>query len=126
MARIVGIVRSASAIAPWGTFLSFNLQNALTAAAKNAFSDKRKWWTHSRIYLSTVAVATINQLLETLLAPENPIESALVANIHTVMAIWMMTNGLPCFREQVMNMEKNMELVRSIKKIGTIAIEYRK
>jgi hypothetical protein len=66
------------------------------------------------------------QLLETLLAPENPIESALVANIHTVMAIWMMTNGLPCFREQVMNMEKNMELVRSIKKIGTIAIEYRK
>jgi hypothetical protein len=120
MARIVGIVRSASAIAPWGTFLSFNLQNALTAAAKNAFSDKRKWWTHSRIYLSTVAVATINQLLETLLAPENPIESALVANIHTVMAIWMMTNGLPCFREQV------IWLVLSIKKIGTIAIEYRK
>ena len=71
MARIVGIVRSASAIAPWGTFLSFNLQNALTAAAKNAFSDKRKWWTRSRIYLSTVAVATINQLLETLLAPES-------------------------------------------------------
>ena len=45
-----------------------------------------------------------------------PIESALVAKIHTVMAIWMMTNGLPCFRGQVMNMEKNMELVRSIPK----------
>ena len=43
-----------------------------------------------------------------------PIESALVAKIHTFMAIWMMTNGLPCFRGQVMNMEKNMELVRSI------------
>ncbi|CAJ1953853.1 unnamed protein product [Cylindrotheca closterium] len=30
MAKIVGIVRSASEIAPWGNFLSFNLQNALT------------------------------------------------------------------------------------------------
>jgi hypothetical protein len=70
MAKIVGIVRSASEIAPWGNFLSFNLQNALTQAAKNAFSDKRSWWTRSRIYLSRVAVATINQMLETLLEPE--------------------------------------------------------
>jgi hypothetical protein len=51
--------------------LSFNLQNALTQAAKNAFSDKRSWWTRSCIYLSRVAVATIHQILETLLEPED-------------------------------------------------------
>ena len=45
-----------------------------------------------------------------------PIESALMAKIHSVMAIWMITNGLPCFRGQAMNMEKNMELARSIPK----------
>ncbi|CAJ1940572.1 unnamed protein product [Cylindrotheca closterium] len=61
----------ASEIAPWGNFLSFNLQNVLTQAAKNAFSDKRSWWTCSRIYLLRVAVATIHQMLETLLAPED-------------------------------------------------------
>ena len=70
MARVVGIVRSASEIAPWGTFLSFNLQNALTTAARNAFSDRRSWWTRSRIYLSSVAISTIRQLLATLLLPE--------------------------------------------------------
>ena len=71
MAKIVGIVRSASEIAPWGYFLSFNLQNALTLAANNAFSEKRSWWTRSRIYLSSVAIATIHQMLETLLEPED-------------------------------------------------------
>jgi len=70
MAKIVGIVRSASEIAPWGYFLSFNLQNALTLAAKNAFSEKHSWWTRSRIYLSSVAIATIHQMLETFLEPE--------------------------------------------------------
>ena len=43
-----------------------------------------------------------------------PIESALVAKIHTVMGIWMMTNGQPRFQGQVVNMEKNMELVQSL------------
>mmetsp|Transcript_4851 Transcript_4851/g.11525 ORF Transcript_4851/g.11525 Transcript_4851/m.11525 type:complete len:935 (-) Transcript_4851:1191-3995(-) len=71
MARIVGIVRSASEIAPWGNFLSFNLQNSLIAASKNAFSTKRKWWNRAKIYLTPVAVSTINQLMETLLAPED-------------------------------------------------------
>jgi len=51
--------------------LSFNLQNALTLAANNAFSEKRSWWTRSRIYLSSVAIATIHQMLETLLEPED-------------------------------------------------------
>ena len=70
MARFVGVIRSASDIAPWGTFLSFNLQNSLTAAARNAFSPGQKWWTRHRIYLSKIALATIHQIRETLLAPE--------------------------------------------------------
>ena len=70
MAHIIGVVRSAAEIAPWGNFLSFNLQNSLTAASRNAFSTRRSWWTRTNIYLSSVAVATIEQLLETLLEPE--------------------------------------------------------
>ena len=73
MAHIVGVIRSASSIAPWGTFLSFNLQNALNNAARHAFSTGRTWWTRAWIYLSKVAIATIHQLLETLLEPEDSI-----------------------------------------------------
>jgi hypothetical protein len=71
MARIVGVVRSASDVAPWGTFLSFNLENALQKAAANGDSTQRQWWTRTRIYLSPIAVATIKQIMETLLVPEN-------------------------------------------------------
>jgi hypothetical protein len=71
MARIVGVIRSASEVAPWGTFLSFNLENALQTAAAKGDSTKKQWWTRTRIYLSPIAVATIKQIMETLLVPEN-------------------------------------------------------
>jgi hypothetical protein len=71
MARVVGVVRSASEVAPWGTFLSFNLENALQKAAANGDSTKRQWWTRTRIYLSKIAVDTMRQIMETLLVPEN-------------------------------------------------------
>eukprot|EP00980_Cylindrotheca_fusiformis_P008874 scaffold1899_cov112-Cylindrotheca_fusiformis.AAC.1 len=75
MAHIIGVVRSASEVAPWGNFLSFNLDNALTAAAAKARQAKKKtgskWWRSQRIFLSKVAVATIRQLLETLLGEQN-------------------------------------------------------
>ena len=67
MARIIGIVHSASEIAPWGNFLSFNLQNSLTKAARKATGNLRAWYTRTRIYLSQTAVRTIEKLLETLL-----------------------------------------------------------
>eukprot|EP00980_Cylindrotheca_fusiformis_P020539 scaffold7616_cov169-Cylindrotheca_fusiformis.AAC.1 len=71
MAHIVGVVRSASQVAPWGNFLSFNLENALIAAerqAKQRDDDEpgRRWWQNCRIFLSKVAIGTIRQLLETL------------------------------------------------------------
>jgi hypothetical protein len=68
MAKLTGILRSASSVSPWGTFLSFNLQNALTQASKHAFSSERAWWNRGKIRISAVATATINQLMETLLA----------------------------------------------------------
>eukprot|EP00980_Cylindrotheca_fusiformis_P022693 scaffold9588_cov76-Cylindrotheca_fusiformis.AAC.1 len=75
MAHIVGVVRSASEVAPWGNFLSFNLDNALTAAAQRAREAKKetggKWWRTHRIFLSKVAVATIRQLLETLIGEQH-------------------------------------------------------
>ena len=71
MARIVGVVRSASEVAPWGTFLSFNLQNSLTEAVQNIPATSLKtWYGKKRIYLSTVAVRTMEQLLETLLVED--------------------------------------------------------
>ena len=71
MAHLVGVVRSASEVAPWGTFLSFNLQNALTKAARNANNPKRTWYSRSKIYLSATAVATLKQLSETLLCDDD-------------------------------------------------------
>jgi hypothetical protein len=71
MARIVGVVRSASEVAPWGTFLSFNLENALQKAAAKGDSTNRQWWKRTRIFLSKIAVATMRQIMETLLVPEN-------------------------------------------------------
>jgi hypothetical protein len=71
MARIVGVVRSASEVAPWGTFLSFNLENALQQAAAHGDSTNRQWWKRARIFLSKIAVATMRQIMETLLVPEN-------------------------------------------------------
>ena len=69
MASIIGTLSSAANVGSWGVFLSFNLQNALTKAARNAFSTKRTWWTRAKIYLSKIAIATIKQLMETLLVP---------------------------------------------------------
>ena len=70
MAHIVGVVQLTSLVAPWGTFLSFNLKNALTKACQKGDSTKRSWWTRHRIYLSKMAIATISQLMDTLLIPE--------------------------------------------------------
>eukprot|EP00980_Cylindrotheca_fusiformis_P016484 scaffold4912_cov113-Cylindrotheca_fusiformis.AAC.1 len=73
MGHIIGVVRSASQVAPWGNFLSFNLENALIAAQAQARKrdeePDRQWWQHSRIFLSKVAIGTIMQLLETLVGP---------------------------------------------------------
>ena len=56
-----------------------------------------------------------------------PIESALVAKIHTVMAIWMMTNGLPCFGGQVMNMEIYMgSIPKAAKSLSEIRLHLKK
>jgi hypothetical protein len=62
MAHIVGVIRSASDVAPWGTFLSFNLENALQKAAATGDSTKKQWWKRTTIYLSKVAVATMKQI----------------------------------------------------------------
>ena len=70
MAHLVGVVRSASEVAPWGTFLSFNLQNALTKAAQNAKKPDRTLYSKHKIYLSNTAVQTLTQLTETLLDPD--------------------------------------------------------
>ena len=57
-------------VSPWGTFLSFNLQNSLYQASQLARSTNRSWWNRNKIMLSPIACGTISQLLETLVGEE--------------------------------------------------------
>ena len=70
VAHVIGVVRSASQVAPYGTFLSFNLENNLYAKMKTGNSTKKMWWRTARVYLNTIAIATMHQLMDTLLEPE--------------------------------------------------------
>lgn len=70
---VLGVVRSTFAIAPWGTFLSFNFENSLQAVATAGDSTKCQLWKKYHIYLLVRCCKgkTIWQLLETLLVPES-------------------------------------------------------
>jgi hypothetical protein len=69
-ASILGKLRSAIQISPWGVFLSFSLATNLKRAGKNAYSSTRSWWSKGKIRLNSSAIQDIKLLLETLLAPE--------------------------------------------------------
>lgn len=67
LARVIGIVRSASSIAPWGTFLSFHLDNSLQEAVKRAQAHANvRWWRKGKIRLPHESLITMRQLMETL------------------------------------------------------------
>ena len=70
MSHLLGVVRSASEVAPWGVFLSFNLQNALTSAARKARKANRKWYNRHHIHLSVTVIRTLRQIRDTLLCDD--------------------------------------------------------
>jgi hypothetical protein len=49
VASILGKLRSAIQISPWGVFLSFSLACNPTRAARNAMSSTRSWWSKGKI-----------------------------------------------------------------------------
>jgi hypothetical protein len=70
MASIIGKLRSAIAISPWGTYLSFSMATNLTRASRNAFRTTRSWWSRAKIRINKTITRDMRLLLETLLAPE--------------------------------------------------------
>jgi hypothetical protein len=70
MASIIGKLRSAIAISPWGTYLSFSMATNLTRASRNAFRTTRSWWSKAKIRINKTIIRDMHLLLETLLAPE--------------------------------------------------------
>jgi hypothetical protein len=73
VASILGKLRSAIQISPWGVFLSFSLAATLKSAARIAFSTTRSWWSKGKIWVDSTALRDICLLMETLLAPnEDP------------------------------------------------------
>jgi hypothetical protein len=70
-ASILGKLRSAIQISPWGVFLSFSLTANLKQACRNAYGSTHSWWSKGKIRLNSSApLRNIRLLLETLLAPE--------------------------------------------------------
>lgn len=67
IAQVIGIVQSAAEVAPWGFFLSFNLDNTLTAASRKGYLLSKIWWKKYGMIVPKSAIATMHQLLETLL-----------------------------------------------------------
>jgi hypothetical protein len=69
-ASIMGKVRAAGNIAPWGPYISFSLADAIKKASRRAFHPTRKWWTKGRIKFSKPVIADLLLLCESLTLPE--------------------------------------------------------
>jgi hypothetical protein len=69
-ASVLGKLRSAIQISPWGVYLSFALATNLKQAGRHSMSSQRFFWSKGKVRLNKAAVRDISLLLETLLAPE--------------------------------------------------------
>jgi hypothetical protein len=69
-ASIMGKVRAAGEIAPWGSYVSFSLADALKRASRAAFHPIRKWWSRGKIRFSRRVIADLKLLMESLRLPE--------------------------------------------------------
>ncbi len=69
-ASIMGKVRAAGEIAPWGPYISFSLANAIKNASRRAFHPTRRWWTKGRITFSHEVIQDLLFLCESLNLPE--------------------------------------------------------
>jgi hypothetical protein len=70
VASILGKVRAAGEIAPWGAYISFSLADALKRATRAAFYPLRKYWSKGKVRLSRRVIADLKLLSESLNLPE--------------------------------------------------------
>jgi hypothetical protein len=69
-ASIMGKVRAASEIAPWGPYVSFSLATAIKLASRRAFHSTKRFWTKGRIHFSKQVIEDLLLLCESLRLPE--------------------------------------------------------
>jgi hypothetical protein len=69
-ASILGKIRSVYDVAPWGPYISFSLSEALKAATRSAFSNRKSWWKRGKVRLSASVRADLQFLCEFLSEPE--------------------------------------------------------
>jgi hypothetical protein len=70
IASIIGKIRSAAKIAPWGNYLSFTSQEALTTALRKAKKNPRRFWKAGKMRAPKEAVRDFEVMAEALLRPE--------------------------------------------------------
>jgi hypothetical protein len=69
-ASILGKVRAAGLIAPWGPYISFSLADAIKRATRNAFGPIRTFWSRGNIRFNRSVTADLKLLAESLTLPE--------------------------------------------------------
>ncbi len=70
VASIIGKIRSASLIAPWGPYISFSLAIALNAALRSNYMTIRRWWSRGRVWISKNVQVELQMIADLLLEPE--------------------------------------------------------
>ena len=71
VASIIGKIRSAALIAPWGNYLSFTSQEALTAALRKADRHPRWFWRNGKMRVPAEAIRDLHVIADALLRPES-------------------------------------------------------
>jgi hypothetical protein len=69
-ASIIGKVRAAGEIAPWGPYISFSVADTLKNATRQSFSPIRSWWSRGKVRFSKNVQADLRFLSEQLVLPE--------------------------------------------------------
>ena len=70
IASIIGKIRSAARIAPWGNFMSFSCQDALTAALRKSSKQAKWFWRQGKMRVPAECARDLAVLVEVLTLPE--------------------------------------------------------
>jgi hypothetical protein len=70
IASIIGKLRSAAKIAPWGNFMSFSCQEALTAALRKSSKQSKWFWRQGKMRVPAECTRDLAALVPVLNQPE--------------------------------------------------------
>ena len=70
VASILGKLRSASRLAPWGVYMTFSIQEALTLALRRAYGSSKNFWKNGRLRLTKNVLADLAIICVVLGRPE--------------------------------------------------------